>query len=391
MEKLKMGIRVFVLMLLMLLMQVHVFATQVYEESENITDTESVVGQDLTEKNETNKTGQAAFNIHINVPDGFMDEIQLLFISQETEDEFECVLTQENQYAMSFLLNGSQTYDLMYYYKSYKEYEIAEIPDYYECGTESLWDVTYDMIVRSEPTNKKLTPLFGDMDETELEQQNFVSDIFPGMSEDDVIDWYYNKIKEIRKKQIEDDWSPFVNGTKNKSSKRIFKGVSGTNEEWDELSDEQILTFYYACVLPYIIIQNNDFDYDEYMDKLELFSKQCKQLKMTDLYDVTERLWQYIWQYQREKHQMPNFATNCLTMFRSEKNQENLTNDISEKEQSGNNSDNVNTQSEERLGTIIIRMLLNHIWSWVLFIISGILLVYLRKKEKDDKKGVTKR
>lgn len=101
MEKLKMGIRVFVLMLLM---QVHVFATQVYEESENITDTESVVGQDLTEKNETNKTGQAAFNIHINVPDGFMDEIQLLFISQETEDEFECVLTQENQYAMSFLL-----------------------------------------------------------------------------------------------------------------------------------------------------------------------------------------------------------------------------------------------------------------------------------------------
>ena len=97
MEKLKMGIRVFVLMLLM---QVHVFATQVYEESENITDTESVVGQDLTEKNETNKTGQAAFNIHINVPDGFMDEIQLLFISQETEDEFECVLTQENQYAM---------------------------------------------------------------------------------------------------------------------------------------------------------------------------------------------------------------------------------------------------------------------------------------------------
>lgn len=133
MEKLKMGIRVFVLMLLMLLMQVHVFATQVYEESENITDTESVVGQDLTEKNETNKTGQAAFNIHINVPDGFMDEIQLLFISQETEDEFECVLTQENQYAMSFLLNGSQTYDLMYYYKSYKEYEIAEIPDYYEC------------------------------------------------------------------------------------------------------------------------------------------------------------------------------------------------------------------------------------------------------------------
>ena len=250
MEKLKMGIRVFVLMLLM---QVHVFATQVYEESENITDTESVVGQDLTEKNETNKTGQAAFNIHINVPDGFMDEIQLLFISQETEDEFECVLTQENQYAMSFLLNGSQTYDLMYYYKSYKEYEIAEIPDYYECGTESLWDVTYDMIVRSEPTNKKLTPLFGDMDETELEQQNFVSDIFPGMSEDDVIDWYYNKIKEIRKKQIEDDWSPFVNGTKNKSSKKIFKGVSGTNEEWDELSDEQILTFYYACVLPYII------------------------------------------------------------------------------------------------------------------------------------------
>lgn len=149
-----------------------------------------------------------------------MDEIQLLFISQETEDEFECVLTQENQYAMSFLLNGSQTYDLMYYYKSYKEYEIAEIPDYYECGTESLWDVTYDMIVRSEPTNKKLTPLFGDMDETELEQQNFVSDIFPGMSEDDVIDWYYNKIKEIRKKQIEDDWSPFVNGTKNKSSKK---------------------------------------------------------------------------------------------------------------------------------------------------------------------------
>lgn len=358
------------------------FATQVYEESENITDTESVVGQDLTEKNETNKTGQAAFNIHINVPDGFMDEIQLLFISQETEDEFECVLTQENQYAMSFLLNGSQTYDLMYYYKSYKEYEIAEIPDYYECGTESLWDVTYDMIVRSEPTNKKLTPLFGDMDETELEQQNFVSDIFPGMSEDDVIDWYYNKIKEIRKKQIEDDWSPFVNGTKNKSSKKIFKGVSGTNEEWDELSDEQILTFYYACVLPYIIIQNNDFDYDEYMDKLELFSKQCKQLKMTDLYDVTERLWQYIWQYQREKHQMPNFATNCLTMFRSEKNQENLTNDISEKEQSGNNSDNVNTQSEEGLGTIIIRMLLNHIWSWVLFIISGILLVYLRKKSK---------
>lgn len=173
--------------------------------------------------------------------------------------------------------------------------------------------------------------------------------------------------------------------------KKIFKGVSGTNEEWDELSDEQILTFYYACVLPYIIIQNNDFDYDEYMDKLELFSKQCKQLKMTDLYDVTERLWQYIWQYQREKHQMPNFATNCLTMFRSEKNQENLTNDISEKEQSGNNSDNVNTQSEEGLGTIIIRMLLNHIWSWVLFIISGILLVYLRKKEKDDKKGVTKR
>ena len=78
-------------------------------------------------------------------------------------------------------------------------------------------------------------------------------------------------------------------------------------------------------------------------------------------------------------------------MFRSEKNQENLTNDISEKEQSGNNSDNVNTQSEEGLGTIIIRMLLNHIWSWVLFIISGILLVYLRKKAKDDKKGVTKR
>ena len=67
-----------------------------------------------------------------------------------------------------------------------------------------------------------------------------------------------------------------------------------------------------------------------------------------------------------------------------------MTNDISEKEQSGNNSDNVNTQSEEGLGTII-RMLLNHIWSWVLFIISGILLVYLRKKEKDDKKGVTKR
>lgn len=230
-----------------------------------------------------------------------MDEIQLLFISQETEDEFECVLTHENQYAMSFLLNGSQTYDLMYYYKSYKEYEIAEIPDYYECGTESLWNVTYDMIVRSEPTNKKLTPLFGDMDETELEQKNFASDIFPDMSEDDVIDWYYNKIKEIRKKQIEDDWSPFVNGTKNKSSKKIFKGVSGTNEEWDELSDEQMLTFYYACVLPYIIIQNNDFDYDEYMDKLELFSKQCKQLKMTDLYDVTERLWQYIWQYQREK------------------------------------------------------------------------------------------
>ena len=51
----------------------------------------------------------------------------------------------------------------------------------------------------------------------------------------------------------------------------------------------------------------------------------------------------------------------------------------------------MNTQSEEGLGTIIIRMLLNHIWSWVLFIISGILLVYLRKKEKDDKKGVTKR
>lgn len=61
------------------------------------------------------------------------------------------------------------------------------------------------------------------MDETELEQQNFVSDIFPGMSEDDVIDWYYNKIKEIRKKQIEDDWSPFVNGTKNKSSKKYLK------------------------------------------------------------------------------------------------------------------------------------------------------------------------
>lgn len=59
------------------------------------------------------------------------------------------------------LLNGSQTYDLMYYYKSYKEYEIAEIPDYYECGTESLWDVTYDMIVRSEPTNKNLHRYLG--------------------------------------------------------------------------------------------------------------------------------------------------------------------------------------------------------------------------------------
>lgn len=212
-----------------------------------------------------------------------------------------------------------------------------------------------------------------------------------GMLEEDFLKFSETDGFEIRKKLLETDHNFYEISMlfkKNNVEEKIGYSFLVKADDAKELG---IVVRILLCVLPYIIIQNNDFDYDEYMDKLELFSKQCKQLKMTDLYDVTERLWQYIWQYQREKHQMPNFATNCLTMFRSEKNQENLTNDISEKEQSGNNSDNVNTQSEEGLGTIIIRMLLNHIWSWVLFIISGILLVYLRKKEKDDKKGVTKR
>lgn len=358
---------------------------------EQVTETPS----DEENGTEISGTSNATFQIKINVPEGFTDEIQLLFYN--FDDEYECVLSERNQYTISFSLKGNCTYSLMYYYKSYETYELEALQDTFVCEDGTLWKLEVDMVERTTPVEKKLFPLFGDMTEEELEEVDiFFSNLFPDMTESEVLNWYYEQIKSLENAETESiegknlNDSPLKNmvaGIKNETTESMFKSTSGTNEEWGNLTDAQAFTFYYSSVLPEIILESNDYDCDAYMDNLKLLEKSCDAAGTTELYEVTYKLWSYIWEYQKNQKQFPNFATYCITKFREEYNVPSLQMGSTEEQVQDQDSVNGNEVQDKGIGYSIIEYLLEHLVSIIMLLVGAGIMAYFFVKGRKEKKG----
>lgn len=331
----------------------------------------------------------ATFNIVLSPTEGFSDEVQLLLVSKNGAYEYDISLNESNSYTASVEVYGNTTYQLFYYYDSYESYEIEGLQEEFVCENGSLWNLNYNVIERISPVEKNLFPLGGDMTEEEvtaLESSRFESSVFPNMSDEDVVSWYYAEVQRIveeKSSHREDAFAPIINGIYNETTKTYFRGNSGTDAEWDAISDEKLIAFYYACVLPNIIIENNDFDFYGYIENINILESLCTSIECEELYDITYKLWEYIWEYQRAERQIPNFATYLMTEFRAEKLLAGESDVV----------DQTNTQEEENIGFryVIIKYVKEH-WASILgAIFGGAVLGVFYYKNKNEGKGKVKR
>lgn len=347
---------------------------------------------DVADTESTSEKTDTVFNLKIIPVEEFEDDIQFLFVSEDGEYEYEITLSEDNAYTASFTAEGNTTYRLMYYYESYKTYEIEELKEEYVCENGTLWNLNYNVINRINPVESTLVPLWGDMSEEaeSLRKEEFESSVFPNMTQEDVVEWYYENVKDVIESNArEDAFSSITNGIRNETSEAYFKSNSGTSEEWKALSDEKLIAFYYGCVLPSIVLDNNDFDYDDYIENIGILNKLCQNIGCEKLYDVTYTLWEYIWEYQRSEKQMPNFPTLFITEYRAEDNALALNQNT---EDGGVVS---HIESDEAGSTentnIVFRYLKEHWFSIVCLMIGGGVLIAFYYKEKKDKKGKVKR
>ena len=341
----------------------------------------------------TSQKTEAIFNLKITPVEEFEDEIQFLFISEDGENEYEVTLSKSNDYTTSFTAEGNTTYRLMYYYESYTTYEIEELKEEYVCENGTLWNLNYNVINRINPVESTLVPLWGDMSEEEaesLQKEEFESSVFPDMTQEDVVEWYYENVKDVIESNAKENaFSAITKGIRNETSEAYFKSNSGTSEEWKALSDEKLIAFYYGCVLPSIVVENNDFDFDEYIENIGILNKLCQNIGCEKLYDVTYTLWQYIWEYQRSEKQMPNFPTLFITEYRAEDNALALNQSTEDGEVALHIESN---EAESVEGTnIVFQYLKEHWFSIVCLMIGGGVLIAFYYKEKKDKKGKVKR
>lgn len=343
--------------------------------------TESI---DVTEIKE--ETKDATFHLKMNVADGFEDEMQCLLVSVDGEREYEFSLSPDNDYTASLSLAGNTTYDLNYYYKSYEEYEIEELQEQYKCESNTPWNLEYNIIKRETPVTKELVPLNGDMTEDEVKKESFKSDIYPNMTEDEVVQSYYDEIHAIAdKEENKENITSLASGVKTAFTKEAFCESSGTDSEWDNLTDAQVLAFYYASVKPNATMANNNYDYDEYIKGLDIFKELCENRELNSVYDSTVKIWKYIWEYQRKEKKSPNFATSLLTDFRAENNIEKYS-DGKQKEISAGNEIENGVVKEPNAVLVFVK---EHITSLIFLLLGCGILGGFYYKKKQNEKGKT--
>lgn len=353
--------------------------------------TDSVSASEVQNQNLAEESLDATFNITLLPIDGFDEEIQFLFVSENGEYEYDVSLSKGNSYRASFVAEGNTTYQLFYYYESYQTYEIEALQEEYVCENATLWNLNFNIIERISPVENRLFPLGGDMTEEELEsmeENSFTSSDFPDMSEEEVVKWYYDEVKRIiNSSDVKDGFSSITNGIRNDTTRLHFISNSGSEDEWEQLSDEKLISYYYACALPSIIIENNDFDFKDYIEKLNILHTLCDNIECKELYDITYTLWEYIWEYQRTEKQMPNFATNLLTEFRAEERAQDAD---------GGNDTATNASSDmeyeaENDTNIFLKYIKEHLSSIVLSILGGGIFGVLYYKNKKEGRGKVKR
>lgn len=363
-----------------------VSATEIQGESVEQDNTEQVSTEQMSAVGNTDAT----FHLSLTPVEGFNDEIEFLFISESGEYEYDIALNEENAYTASFTAKGNTTYQLWYYYESYEAYEIEELKEEYVCESGTLWNLNYNIIERINPVEKELYPIGGDMTEEEVEQmekERFVSSDFPNMTDADVVEWYYGEVKRIvSQNEKEGAFTAITSGIGNDTTKEFFRHNSGTEEEWENMSDEQMIAFYYACVLPNIIIGSDDFDFDNYINKLDILNTLCNDIGCEELYDNTYKLWEYIWQYQRSERELPNFSTYLITEFRAEV----LTEQTAEGNEKTADIESADMEETDEMN-ILVKYLKEHWFSLVCFVFGSAVLGVFYYKRKKEEKGKVKR
>lgn len=347
--------------------------------------TDLVSATEKQEDSALSKNMDATFSLKIEVIEGFDEEIQFLFISEDGEQEYDITLNENNAYSSSFVAEGNTTYKMLYYYESYEVYEIEDLKKEYICEIGTKWNLNYSLIQRVNPVEEQLFPLGGDMSITEYESakmESFKSSIFPDMNDEDIAKWYYCQVKEVVKETKEENLVSITGGIRDEVTKKYFNSNSGTDNEWETISDEKLITFYYSCVLPTVILENNDFDFDDYIKKIDILQMLCKNIGCEKLYDITYKLWEYIWEYQRSERVSPNFATYLITEFRAEDKTANSDIDRKLSDVEKEIEENPNTEKDN----IFFRYIKEH---WVsillLFFGGGVLGIYWYKSKKQGK------
>lgn len=381
MKKYKTGIITLLIMCVIFINPSAVFAKSPQSKSEIKTENKADT------KDAKTKTVSPVFDIKLNVYDGFNENIEFMLISNDGEYEYYKVLTPEDDYHINLEVENNEIYTISYYFTGIEEYEISELQEEYSCKTDTLWKLELDLVKRETPLEAGALEPLSDMtkEEYEAQRQNaFKSDLYPGMYEEEIIKCFYDDVKILMGE--EHKYEILSSGIKNDTVFKYFSGVGGTSEEWENLSEAQSMVLYYGVVMPQIVIKKNSYDYDKYMENLNILSGLCKNINddsADKILSATIKQWDYIWEYYRSEKKTPNFETEFITIMRADK----ISGSNEENKQPVNETKENEDNAQDTAGPVILKFCRSNLSSIILLLISlGILFILYVKKNGGIKK-----
>lgn len=387
MKKYKTGIITLLIMSVILINPSAVFAKTLQSKTEIKTENKADTKAAKDTKDTKTETVGPVFDIKLNVHDGFNEDIEFMLISNDGGYEYYDVLTRENDYHINLEVESNKIYTISYYFKGIEEYEITELQEEYSCKADTLWKLELDLVKRETPLEAGALEPLSDMtkEEYEAQRQNaFKSDLYPGMYEEEIIKSFYNDVKILMGE--EHKYEILASGIKNDTVFKYFSGVGGTSEEWENLSEAQSMVLYYGVVMPQIVIKKNSYDYDKYMENLNILSGLCKNINddSTDkILSSTIKLWDYIWEYYRREKKTPDFETEFITIMRADK----ISDNNEENKQPVNDTKENEDNAQATAGSLILKFCRSNLSSIIILLISvGTLFILYVKKNGGIKK-----
>lgn len=347
--------------------------------------------------NEFENDGIVLFNVRIDVPKSFNNDIILKFKGNNKEYDYSFKLTDADNYKSMFALKTGTVYKAEYIIDGAElgKYKLLNIQETYDGKT----SINYDCdLVLSDMSNDN-----SNIVNTSSNEKEQISISPSPNSHDEVYKEYVSLVTPILLNNS--NYDSMLNVYNSDKFKEYFLDGGGTDDEWNTMNNVDTFIHYITYTYPKNILTNrnikNENGFIELLNGTKVLLEGTNDKEWTIIYNSTKDLWGYIWDYWSVNKVIINFyednvysndeiidVIDDIIISNDEILNDKTTNDITPIPSSIPAINNVdeNVITDENENNVVLDILKNNFITLIVLVIAIIIFAVLYIKRKLDLK-----